>query len=152
MSKSVRDVMSPGPTSLSRQATAAEAARIMLEEDVGSVPIADDGFLVGIVTDRDIALRIVASGRDPQTTLVQEIATPEPHYAHPDESVDDAYERMAVWRVRRLPVVDSDRLVGMLSQADMVHELKDKKAGQLVDEISQPGQVPFRGADRTPGL
>jgi CBS domain-containing protein len=152
MSKTVSELMTTNPSSVSRQASASDVAKIMLEEDVGSVPVADDGYLVGIVTDRDITLRVVAAGRDPLTTTVEEIATPDPHYASPDESVDEAYERMAIWRVRRLPVVEGDRLVGMLAQADMVHELKDKKAGQLVDEISQPGQVPFRALHRESGI
>jgi CBS domain-containing protein len=152
MSKTVAELMSTSPSSVSRQATAADAAKIMLEEDVGSVPVVDDAYLIGIVTDRDIAIRVVAQGRDPKATPVAEIATPDPHYAKPDESVDEAYERMAVWQIRRLPVVDDDRLVGMLAQADMVHELKDKKAGQLVDQISQPGLPPFRAARKEVGI
>jgi CBS domain-containing protein len=143
MSKTVGEAMTVDPRTVSRLAAAVDAAKIMLEEDVGSVPVVDDGSLVGIVTDRDIALRVVAEGRDPRTTYVQEIATPDPHCAAPDEPLEDAYERMAAWRIRRLPIVEDDRLVGMLAQADLVHELKDKKAGQLVEEISQPGQTPY---------
>jgi CBS domain-containing protein len=144
MTKSVRDVMTANPRVVSRTATALEAAKVMLEEDVGSVPVVDDGgMLYGIVTDRDIALRVVAAGRDPSTTRVQDAATGDPHCAEPDESLDDVYERMATWRIRRLPVVEYDRVVGMLAQADLVHEMKDKKAGQLVDEISQPGEPSY---------
>jgi len=122
--------MTRDPRVISRKAATVEAAKIMLEEDVGSVPVVDnDGALVGIITDRDIALRVVAAG--------------DPHCAEPEESLDDAYERMAIWRIRRLPVVADDRVVGMLAQADLVHELKDKKAGQLVEEISSPGQVAY---------
>ena len=152
MSKSVAEVMTANPRTVSRQDSVVAAARVMLEEDVGSVPVAEDGYLLGIVTDRDIALRVVAAGRDPQTVQVEEIATPEPHYASLEESVDAAYERMSVWRVRRLPVVEGDRVVGMLAQADVVHELKDKKAGQLVDEISRPGQVPYAFGRREAGI
>ena len=89
-------------------------------------------------------LRVIASGLDPSTTAIEEIATPDPRYASPDESLDAAVERMAAWRVRRLPVVENDRIVGILSQADLVHEVKDRKAGQLVDEISRPGQAAYR--------
>jgi CBS domain-containing protein len=152
MSKSVAEVMTSNPRTVSRQDSIVAAARVMLEEDVGSVPVAEDGYLLGIVTDRDIALRVVAAGRDPQTVQVELIATPDPHYASPEESVDDAYERMSIWRIRRLPVVDGDRIVGMLAQADVVHELKDKKAGQLVDEISRPGQVPYAFGRREAGI
>ena len=143
MSKTVSDVMTGEPRTVSPEATVADAAKKMLEEDVGSLPVLDDGLVVGIVTDRDLALRVVATGRDPRLTTVQEIATPDPHVAWPGETLDEAYERMAAWRVRRLPVVDDGHLVGILSQADLVHELKDKKAGQLVDEISQPGESFF---------
>jgi CBS domain-containing protein len=144
MGKMVADVMTEDPRTISRHATVVDAARTMLEEDVGSVPVVDgDGCLCGIVTDRDIALRVVAERRDPQVTRVEEIATADPHCASPEESLDDAYERMTIWRIRRLPVVQDDRPVGMLAQADLVHELRDKKAGQLVDEISQPGEPAF---------
>jgi CBS domain-containing protein len=144
MSKSVADVMTAEPRVISRTAPTVEVAKIMLEEDVGSVPVVDDdGNLVGIITDRDIALRVVAAGKDPGTTRVEDVATSDPHCADPNEPLDDAYERMAIWRVRRLPVVAQDRVVGMLAQADLVHELKDKKAGHLVDEISAPGQPSY---------
>jgi CBS domain-containing protein len=144
MSKSVADAMTPMPYTITRRATAAAAAKAMLEEDVGALPVLDDGgFLAGIVTDRDIVLRVIAPGLDPQTTAIETIATPDPRYASPDESLDEVVERMAAWRIRRLPVVDRDRVVGILSQADLVHEVKDRKAGQLVDEISQPGQAVY---------
>jgi CBS domain-containing protein len=144
MTKSVADVMSADPRVIVRTAAVIEAAMIMLEEDVGSVPVVEeDGTLAGIVTDRDIALRVVAAGRDPGTTYVEDVATADPHCAELDESLDDAYERMAIWRIRRLPVVADNRVVGMLAQADLVHEMKDKKAGQLVEEISQPGQPSY---------
>ena len=140
MSKTVASVMTGDPYVVPRHASVVDAAAIMRDQDVGSVPVVEDGMLLGIVTDRDIALRVVAGGLDPETTMVQEIATSNLHSAAPDDSLDEVYERMAIWRIRRLPVVDADgRLVGMVAQADLVHELKDKKAGQLVDEISQPG-------------
>jgi CBS domain-containing protein len=141
MSKYVAEVMTAEPRVITGTAATVEAAKIMLEDDVGSIPVVDEhGILVGIITDRDIALRVVAGGRDPHTTSVADVATPDPHYADPNETLDDAYARMTTWRIRRLPVVAADRVVGMLAQADLVHELKDKKAGQLVDEISTPGQ------------
>jgi CBS domain-containing protein len=144
MSKLVADTMTDKPRTISRRATAVEAAKAMLDGDVGALPVLDDdGFLAGIVTDRDIALRVVAAGRDPRATTMEEIATAEPHSASPEESLDDAVERMAAWRIRRLPVTENGQVVGILSQADLVHEVKDRKAGQLVDEISQPGQVAY---------
>ena len=149
MTKTVADAMTADPRTAAPRTTAVDAAKIMLEEDVGSVPVVNaDGMLVGIVTDRDIALRVVAAGRSPQATYVEDIATVHPHCAMADESLDDAYEKMAAWRIRRLPVVDEDQhLVGMLAQADLVQELKDKKAGQLVEEISQPGEPAYTNQD-----
>ena len=102
MSKTVSDVMTLNARTISRHGSVVEAAKTMLDEDVGSVPVLDDdGMLCGIVTDRDIALRVVAAGRDPQMTRVEDIATTDPHCASPDESLDDAYERMTTWRIRR---------------------------------------------------
>src|SRR5262245_32648548 len=142
MSKTVSSVMTNDPYVVSRRACVVDAATMMRDQDIGSVPVVEDGMLLGIVTDRDIALRVVAGGLDPRTTNVEQIATSNLHSAQPDESLDDVYERMAIWRIRRLPVVEGDgRLIGMIAQADLVHELKDKKAGQLVDEISQPGDT-----------
>jgi CBS domain-containing protein len=151
MSKTVADVMTPNVRTIHRGASVVDAAKTMLDGDVGSVPVVDnDGNLCGIITDRDIALRVVAEGRDSQATRVEEIASADPHCAAPEESLDDAYERMTAWRIRRLPVVQDDRPVGMLSQADLVHELRDKKAGQFVDEISQPGEPAY--AQHTVGI
>jgi CBS domain-containing protein len=146
--KSVAEVMTRDPRVVSRTAAAVEAAAMMLEDDVGSLPVVnEDGVLVGIVTDRDIALRVVAEGRDPIATYVEDVATADPYCAQPGEPLEHAYERMATWRVRRLPVVEAGHVVGMLAQADLVHELRDKKAGQLVDEISQPGQPTYVGKE-----
>jgi CBS domain-containing protein len=142
--KTVADVMATNPARVSRLASAADVAKMMRHYDVGSVPVVEDGNLVGIITDRDIALRVVAEERDPNMTYAEEIATADPRAVEPGESLEDAYVRMATWRVRRLPVVNGERLVGMLAQADLVHELKDKRAGQLVDEISKPGQYAYR--------
>jgi CBS domain-containing protein len=141
--KTIADVMTGSPAKVSRLASATDVAKLMREDDVGAIPVVEDGRLVGIVTDRDIALRVVAEGRDPNTTHAEDIATAEPRAVGPGESLDEAYVRMATWQIRRLPVVEGERLVGMLAQADLVHELKDKRAGQLVDEISQPGQTGF---------
>ena len=142
MNKTVASAMTSDPYVVSRGASVVDAATIMRDQNVGSVPVVEDDYLLGIVTDRDLALRVVAAGLDPRTTKVEEVATSNLHSAMPDESLDDVYERMAIWRIRRLPVIESDgRLVGMIAQADLVHELKDKKAGQLVEEISQPGDA-----------
>src|SRR5438132_7008666 len=138
MRKKVQDAMTSDPVTIGRSDSVAAAARLMESADVGSVPVVDGGSPIGIVTDRDIAIRVVAHGMDPQQTPVAEIATDQPYYVHPEQDLDEALELMAYRRVRRLPVVDDGQLVGMLAQADVVHEVKEKKAAQVIEEISQP--------------
>lgn len=137
MGKLVRDAMTSNPRTIMEDASIVEAARIMEQTDVGSIPVVDsEQFLLGIVTDRDIAIRVVAAGRDPRLTTVAEVASRSVSPAYPDAPLEDALEQMTYRQVRRLPVVENDRVVGMLAQADMVHELKGKQAARLVDEIS----------------
>ena len=139
MSKVVRDAMTPNPRTVNLHDSVVAAARIMEEEDVGSVPVVDaDNLLAGMITDRDIALRVVAAGRDPRSTTTGEIATKQVSPAYPDEPLGEALEQMAYRQVRRLPVIEDDRVIGILAQADVVHEVRDRKAGHLVEEISQP--------------
>ena len=138
MGKQVQDVMTANPVTVSRTDTVIAAARLMESADVGSVPVVDGGTPVGIVTDRDIAIRVVAQAKDPIQTTVGEIATGQPYYASPDQDLDEVLELMAFRKVRRVPVVEDGLLVGMLAQADVVHEVKEKKAAHVIDEISQP--------------
>jgi CBS domain-containing protein len=133
--------MTANPRTVLLDATAFEAANAMAEEDVGSLPVVDsDGILAGMVTDRDITLRVVAARRDPDSTPVREIASTEIIPAYPDEPLDEALLQMAHRQVRRLPVIEDDRVVGILAQADVAHEAKEKKTGQLVEEISRPDE------------
>ena len=139
MGKMVRDAMTPNPRTVALDHSVVEAAQIMEKEDVGSVPVVDaDNILVGMITDRDIALRVVAAERDPRSTTAGEVATKQVSPAYPDVSLDEALELMAYLQVRRLPVIEDDRVIGILAQADVVHEVRDKKAGHLVEEISVP--------------
>jgi CBS domain-containing protein len=143
MAKLVRDAMTANPRTLGVGASVLDAARLMEEEDVGSIPVVENGgILVGMVTDRDIVLRVVAAGKDPGTTTVETVATRDVSPAAPDESLDEALQQMAERQVRRLPVIEADRVViGILAQADVAQEAKPKKAGQLVEEISQPSEA-----------
>ncbi|HEX3455521.1 MAG TPA: CBS domain-containing protein [Gaiellaceae bacterium] len=138
MGKQVQDVMTADPVTVSRGDSVVAAAQLMESADVGSVPVVDGGTPIGIVTDRDIAIRVVAQGKDPNRTTVDEIATSQPYYASPEQPLDEALELMAYRKVRRVPVVEDGLLVGMLAQADVVHEVKEKKAAHVIDEISQP--------------
>jgi CBS domain-containing protein len=127
-----RDVRACEPS-----ATVADAAKVMAQEDVGPVPIVDDGRLVGIVTDRDIVVRVVAEGRDPNATTVKEIASTELVTVSPGDDLDEALNLLAARQVRRLPVVEGERLVGIVAQADIARLGKDKKTGEVVEEISR---------------
>jgi CBS domain-containing protein len=138
MAKSVRDVMTLGVRTVEPSQSLAEAAEIMKGEDVGSVPVVEDGRLVGIVTDRDIVIRAVAERRDPQAVRVDEIASRDVVTVEAEQDLDDALALMARHQVRRLPVVEKERLVGMLAQADVALEAKEKKVGETVEEISKP--------------
>jgi CBS domain-containing protein len=139
MGKSVQEVMTSNPVSIEADSPVAEAARIMKKEDVGIVPVVEGGRLVGTVTDRDLATRIVAEGKDPQSVSVQEIASTDLVTIYPQQHLNEALHLMANHQVRRLPVVEQDgRLVGIVAQADVAREADDKKTGELVEEISQP--------------
>ena len=138
MAKSVRDVMTPGVRTVSPAQSLADAAEVMKGEDVGSVPVVEEGSLAGIVTDRDIVTRAVAERRDPQAVKVDEIASRDLVTVEPEQDLDEALALMARHQVRRLPVVEEGRLVGMLAQADVALEAKEKKVGETVEEISQP--------------
>jgi len=115
----------------------------MESEDVGSIPVLDGEQLSGIVTDRDIVLRAVAKGKDPRGMPVREVCSSEVVSVGPDQNLSDALELMATNQVRRLPVVDDEnRLVGVLSQADVALEAKERDVGELVGQISRPPEGP----------
>jgi CBS domain-containing protein len=138
-----QDIMSRNPSCVTPETTLVEAARLMKDENIGVVPVVDGSDakrLVGVLTDRDIAVRAVAEGRDGATTSVGHIMTSDVRTSLPDASVNDVMELMGREQVRRIPIVD-DRgiLVGIIAQADIVLEAKDdRKAEKTVEQISQP--------------
>jgi CBS domain-containing protein len=138
----VADVMTPGVETTTSSETLRDAARTMRKGDFGAMPVVDDGRLVGMLTDRDIVVRAVAEGLDPMSARVGDVASPSPVAVAPDQDLDEAMELMAEYRVRRLPVVDGERLVGVVSQADVALEANEKKTGSVVQEISEPSSVP----------
>jgi CBS domain-containing protein len=138
----VADVMTPGVETTTSSAALQDAARMMREGDFGSVPVVDDGRLVGILTDRDIVVRGVAEGHDPAVVRVGDVASRDPVAVAPDQDLDEAMELMAEHRVRRLPVVEDGRLVGVVSQADVALEAREKETGSVVQQISEPSSVP----------
>jgi CBS domain-containing protein len=133
----VRDVMTENPTSCDPAATVVDAAKVMASEDVGSVPVVKDGRLAGVVTDRDIVVRVLAEGRDPTSTTVGEVASSDLETVSPDDDLNTALRKMASSKVRRLPVVDGDELVGIVAQADVARQGNDSETGQVVEEISK---------------
>ncbi len=136
--KHVRDVMTSSPRTIEPSTSVDEAARLMREQDVGSLPIVEGDRLRGMVTDRDIAIRVVADGMDPRSTKVDEIATRQLVTVDPEQSLDEALRLMASHQVRRLPVCEEDgRLVGILAQADAAMEGDEREVGRTVEEISR---------------
>ena len=115
-----------------------QIARKMRDEDIGSLPIVANDRLIGMVTDRDIVVRIVAGGQDIRTATAREAMSPKVLYCFDDDTVEAVLENMGDNQVRRLPVVNRDkRLVGVVSLGDLSKAAK-KKAGDALKEISQP--------------
>jgi CBS domain-containing protein len=137
MGTSIKEVMTSEVRACEPNTTVVEAAKVMAQQDVGPVPIVEGRRLVGIVTDRDIVVRVVAEGRDPTSTTVDQIASRDLVTVSPDEDLDEALNLLARHQVRRLPVVEGDRLVGIVAQADIARMGKDKKTGEVVEEISR---------------
>jgi CBS domain-containing protein len=138
MAKSIRELMTANPCSIDADKPVSYAAKMMRDEDVGLAPIVEGERLIGTVTDRDIAIRVVAEGKDPDSTTVREIASTELVTIDPQQHLDEALRLMAAHQVRRLPVVEEDgRLVGVVAQADIAREGGDSQTGELVEEISR---------------
>jgi CBS domain-containing protein len=136
--KKVHEVMTDRPRCVTPETPVSEAAQLMESDDIGSLPIVDGEQLIGMVTDRDIVIRAVAKGKDPRGMPVREVASGELVTVQADDNLLDALNLMASHQVRRLPVVDEDnRLVGILAQADIAGEAKEKAVGEMVEEISK---------------
>ena len=138
MAKSVQELMTSNPCSIDADKSVAYAAKMMRDDNVGLAPIVEGKRLVGTVTDRDIAIRVVAEGKDPESTRVTEIASTDLVIVDPRQDLDEALRLMAKHQVRRLPVVEDDgRLVGVVAQADVAGSAHDARTGELVEEISK---------------
>jgi CBS domain-containing protein len=140
--KKCRDVMTEEPAVCIPTDPASMAARLMRDNDAGSIPVTEDRKtkkLVGIVTDRDLAITIVAEERDPAGTTVGDVMTPNPVTCRPDDDLDSAIQAMEGQQVRRIPVVDGEqRLVGIIAQADIaVRSGAPMKTAEVVQEISR---------------
>jgi CBS domain-containing protein len=138
MAKTIRDVMTKNPCAIDADKPVAYAAKMMRDEDVGLAPIVEGQKLIGTLTDRDIAIRVVAEGKDPQTTIVRDVATTRLVTIDSDQDLDEALRLMADNQVRRLPVLDQDgQLAGVVAQADIARHASDQQTGEVVEQISK---------------
>ena len=139
MLNSVREAMTEDPRSIDPSASVVEAARLMRDEHVGSLPITNGDTLVGMITDRDITTRVVAEAADLATTSVGDVCSQDLISVEPDKDLEEALGLMARHQVRRLPVVEEGRLVGIVAQADIALILSndEKRTGELVEAISE---------------
>lgn len=145
--KNCKDVMTLDPFCCGIFDTLERIAEIMRDQDIGSVMVCDskNKKLVGILTDRDITVKCVAGGKDPQTLTAESIMSREPVYCREDDSLQKAMDLMAEHQVRRMPIVDlENRLVGVISQGDIATHTAPKKAGSVVEQISQPPTQQYR--------
>jgi CBS domain-containing protein len=139
-----RDIMTREPICVSQEDTVQRAAQLMQEHDIGPIPVVDDtrgGRLLGIVTDRDLTLKVVAPGRPPARTRVGDVMTRSPVTCRPEDDVDRATAAMEEHQVRRIPIVDgeSGTLVGIIAQADVATRVKDPRTvAEVVERISRP--------------
>ena len=136
-----REVMTKDPASCSASETVTRVAGLMKQHDVGSVPVVESDRLVGIVTDRDIVLKVVADRRNPEQAPVRDAMTPNPVSCKEDDALEYALRLMKERQVRRMPIVDGGgRLTGIIAQADVATRVhKDAKTGELVEAISESG-------------
>ena len=133
-----RELMTPDPTCVKEDQTLAEAARMMRDLDVGALPICgNDDRLKGMLTDRDIVVKCIAAGGDPTTATAGNLAEGKPLTIGADVDIREALEVMQDQQVRRMPVIDEHRLVGIISQADIARELSAVQTGETVAEISE---------------
>jgi CBS domain-containing protein len=135
--KTVREAMTASPRSIESDESVVQAARMMANENVGSLPVVHGAGLVGMVTDRDLVVQVLAKGLDPAKVTVAEVASENPVVAEPEESLDSALQRMAKEQVRRLPVVEGGQLVGILAQADVARTADSDSTGEMVEQISE---------------
>lgn len=137
MAKTARDVMSEDCACIGEHESVAEAAKKMAENDYGAMPICgEDDRLKGMITDRDIVVKVIAAGKDPASTDASELAQGKPVTIGADDSVEEALKTMAEHKVRRLPVIDGHDLVGIVSQGDLAKNVEEDQIGEVVEAIS----------------
>jgi len=133
MAQSIREVMTADPRTVEPDASIVDAAKAMAQDDIGAVLVTEQGRVTGIVTDRDIAVRAVAAGKDPSSTRVSEVCTANPTTLTVDQSVEDAIRVVREQNVRRIPVVQDGRPAGIVSIGDLAIE---RDTGSALADIS----------------
>ncbi len=135
--KTARDIMSGDAQCVGEKETILDAAKKLAELNVGAMPICgEDERLKGMLTDRDIVVKVLAQGKDPSSTTAGDLAEGKPVTIGADDSIDDVLRTMSEHQIRRLPVIDGRELIGVVSQADVARHLPDEKTGELVEAIS----------------
>ena len=138
MAKKARDIMTPDAQCVGENDTVLDAAKRLTELGVGAMPICgEDDRLKGMLTDRDIVVKVLAQGKDPASTTAGELGEGKPITVGADDSAAEALRTMAEHQVRRLPVIDGHDLIGMVSQADVARNLDEEDVGELVEAISK---------------
>ena len=137
MAKKARDVMTGGAECVGENQTILDAAKKLADLDVGAMPICgEDNRLKGMLTDRDIVVKVLAQGKDPRDVRAGELGEGKPVTIGADDSVEEALQTMKEYKVRRLPVIDGHDLVGVVSQADLAVNVDEEQVGDLVEAIS----------------
>lgn len=144
--KSCQELMTKDPACCLASDKVYAIAQLMQSEDVGAIPVIENHQsykLMGIVTDRDLAMRVVGASRDATSTTVGDVMTPNPVVCHPEDELDKVISAMEKHQLRRIPVVDANgKIVGIIAQADLAIHMRDHdKVGQMIGEISQPDSV-----------
>ncbi|NLX85792.1 MAG: CBS domain-containing protein [Clostridiales bacterium] len=141
MDMKIGDIMTRDVRTIDRNSTVEQAARMMKELNVGSIPVTENGNVIGIITDRDVVLRNVADGRTAADTRVEEVMSKTVVTATPDMDVHRAADLMAQNQIRRLPIVENNRMVGIVSIGDLaVRNIYENEAGEALSSISKPSR------------
>jgi CBS domain-containing protein len=145
----IREIMTPGPVCCTPEDTAQKVAKILRDQNIGSVPVVLDQqsrTLLGMITDRDLCCSTVADGLDPKTTKIEKLISLSPVSCRDGENIDACERLMQEYQIRRIPVVDGEgRCIGIVAQADLALREKPEKVSKTVAEISKPAQ-------QTPGI
>lgn len=148
----IRDIMVSNVETAEPDDTLDEIAMMMREQDVGAIPVVEDGELIGIVTDRDIVVRCIAEGKDPTDVAADEVISSDIHTVQPDDDLENARRIMAKYQIRRLPVLENGSLVGMVSLGDLAVKADEEETADTLEDISEgvrsSNQSPARTARR----